>query len=121
MSKLSNKQKTGIIIGVAVFVFFVILGVVDGQRRQPDGGQEDGPIAEAQEKCILMETADRVNYMGDLYDDSTTKAASDYCKSLWGSGTSEEDVIKIIESDWEARKEEVLSGRTLEELYNSSN
>lgn len=81
-------------------------------------------ITEAQEKCVLMEEADMVNYMGEPFSKATTEKAEKFCLSQWDEwenpNNTEEKFIEIIQKDWEERKEEVLEGYTLQQLYNES-
>lgn len=81
-------------------------------------------ITEAQEKCVLMEEADMVNYIGEPFGNATTDKAEKFCLSQWdrreNPDNTDEKFIEIVQKDWEERKEEILEGYTLQQLYDEN-
>lgn len=126
----NSTKKTALIIGGIILVILVIGGLIRGTDKEeaPATKEENKTqtmsIDEAQTKCMLMEEADLVNYMGEPFGDATTKKASDFCLSLWdmtkNPDNTEEKFIETVKSDWEQRKNEVLEGYTLQQLYDES-
>ena len=108
------------IIGLAIFIA-IIVAIINAMNKPDDGSMS---INEAQTKCMLMEEADIVNYMGEPFGAETTKKAEKHCLSLWdrseNPNNTEEAFIEIVETDWETRKTEVLEGYTLEQYYEES-
>ena len=114
-----------IIFGVFLLLLVCAIATSGNNNKKTDEKKEDKTsVYDAQTKCMLMEEADRVNYMGDPFGEETTKKAQEFCLSQWDKtknpDNSEEEFIKIVEMDWVERKNEVLEGHTLEELYNES-
>lgn len=72
----------------------------------------------------MIEESDLVNYMGEMLNSSTAKKAEDTCLAQWDMSrnieNTEEKFIEVIMTDWKERKEELLGGYTLEEIYNES-
>lgn len=102
---------------------FLLVCIIATNNKGTDHGSQTS-IYEAQTKCMLMEEADRVNYMGEPFGEETTKKAENFCLSLWDKkqnpNNSEEEFIKTVETDWSERKTEILEGYTLEQLYTES-
>jgi len=102
---------------------FLLVCIIATNNKGTDQGNQTS-IYEAQTKCMLMEEADRVNYMGEPFGEETTKKAENFCLSLWDKkqnpNNSEEEFIKTVETDWSERKTEILEGYTLEQLYTES-
>ena len=119
IKKLSIRNQ--IIVGTicAVIVIAVVAAI---KGKNPTGTQMS--IAEAQQKCMLMEEADIVNTVGEEYSQAVIDRAEKHCLAMWDKTTSpnstEEQFIEIVSSDWENRKNETLRGLTLQELYDSS-
>lgn len=105
----------------AIILICVIAGLNGNKKGQ---NTPTMTISEAQTKCMLMEEADMVNYMGEPFGDATTKKAEEFCLSQWDRSenpeNTDEKFIEIVESDWEQRKDEVLEGYTLQQLYDES-
>lgn len=101
----------------------VVVSIVVGLN----GKKKDSPsmsITEAQTKCMLMEEADLVNTMGEPFGDTTTEKARDFCLSQWDRSknpdNTDEKFIELVQLDWEERKDEVLEGYTLQQLYDET-
>ena len=110
-----------IIVGAVIIAVFV--NIINNNNNNQDNSSKMS-ITEAQEKCMLMEEADMVNYMGEPFGAETTKKAEKHCLSLWDRSenpdNTDEKFIEIISTDWETRKTEVLEGYTLEQYYEES-
>lgn len=104
----------GILFLIGLLAFIVNL--------QKDGGTDDGlmPITEAQAKCKLMELSDRVNYMGEPYNEATAQDAEKHCFSLWDTPDKEKEFRSYTKTDWETEKNSTIEGYTLEQIYNAS-
>lgn len=109
-------------IVVGVIVAIIIISIALNMPKEKDLGMN---IQEAQAKCMLMEEADLVNIMGEPFGPETTKKAEKTCLAGWDRSTNpdntDEKFIEIISSDWESRKDEVLAGHTLQQLYDEAN
>lgn len=116
---LSIRQQiiVGTICAVIVITAVVALNGKNSTKTQMS-------ITEAQEKCVLMEEADMVNYMGEPFGNATTDKAEKFCLSQWdrweNPNNTDEKFIEIVQEDWEKRKNEVLQGSTLQELYDAA-
>ena len=128
-----NNKTTLIVLGAiaCIVIYCIVYAVLPKEQPQSDEAKESeaktkevAAIDEAQLKCMLMEESDLVNYMGESFGEETTKKAREFCLSQWDLSKSpentEESFIEIITSDWEIRKDEVLEGHTLQELYDAS-
>lgn len=122
-SEKPNKKNKLIYIILGSIMLVLLLAIIGNNIKKAET-QQSTSIYEAQTKCMLMEEADIVNYMGEPFGEETTKKAEKFCLSQWdkrqNSDNSEEDFIKIIEMDWAERKTEILEGYTLEQLYTES-
>ena len=111
-----------IIIGAVIIAVFV--NIINNNNNNGGNNENKMSITEAQEKCMLMEEADMVNYMGEPFGAETTKKAEKHCLSLWdrseNPNNTDEAFIEMVKTDWETRKTEVLEGYTLEALYNEA-
>lgn len=116
---LSIRQQ--IIVGTICAVI-VITAVVALNSKKSTKTQMS--IAEAQQKCMLMEEADIVNTVGEEFSQAVIDRAEKHCLALWDKTTNpssaEEQFIEAVSSDWENRKNEVLQGSTLQELYDAT-
>lgn len=114
---IRNQIIVGTICAVIVITAVVALNSKKSTKTQMS-------ITEAQEKCVLMEEADMVNYMGEPFGNATTDKAEKFCLSQWdrweNPNNTDEKFIEIIQEDWENRKNEVLQGSTLQELYDAA-
>ena len=119
IKNLSIRQQ--IIVG-AICAVIVITAVVALNSKKSTKTQMS--ITEAQEKCVLMEEADMVNYMGEPFGNATTDKAEKFCLSQWdrweNPNNTDEKFIEIVQIDWEERKEEILEGYTLQQLYDEN-
>lgn len=126
----SSTKKTALIIGGIILAILVIGGLIYGTDKEeaPTAKDENKTqtmsIDEAQTKCMLMEEADLVNTMGEAFGDDTTEKAKNTCLSQWdlskNPDNTQEKFIEVIQSDWEERKDEVLEGYTLQQLYDEA-
>lgn len=109
-------------IVVGVIVAIIIIAIALSMSKDKGSGMT---IQEAQAKCMLMEEADLVNTMGEPFGPETTKKAEKTCLAGWDRSTNpnntDEKFIEIISSDWEVRKDEILAGYTLQQLYDEAN
>lgn len=107
-----------------VITIIVVISVVVGLNGDKKDKESSISITEAQTKCMLMEEADLVNTMGEPFGDDTTEKAKNTCLSQWdlskNPDNTQEKFIEVIQSDWEERKDEVLEGYTLQQLYDES-
>lgn len=107
-----------------VITIIVVVSVVVGLNGDKKDKESSMPITEAQTKCMLMEEADLVNTMGEAFGDDTTEKAKNTCLSQWdlskNPDNTQEKFIEVIQSDWEERKDEILEGYTLQQLYDES-
>jgi len=107
-----------------VITIIVVISVVVGLNGDKKDKESSISITEAQTKCMLMEEADLVNTMGEPFGDDTTEKAKNTCLSQWdlskNPNNTQEKFIEVIQSDWEERKDEVLEGYTLQQLYDES-
>lgn len=106
-----------------LITIIVVVSIVVGLN----GKKKDSPsmsITEAQTKCMLMEESDMVNYMGEPFGDATTEKAREFCLSQWDRSknpdNTDEKFIELVQLDWEERKDEVLEGYTLQQLYDEA-
>lgn len=125
LDKTFGSIKSGIVgLLSIVFIIVVVIAVINVINNNSQDNGSKMSITEAQEKCMLMEEADMVNYMGEPFGAETTKKAEKHCLSLWDRSenpdNTDEKFIEIISTDWETRKTEVLEGYTLEALYNEA-
>lgn len=110
-----------ILCGIITAIIIIVIAVnIAGNKKEAPSMT----ITEAQTKCMLMEEADLVNTMGEPFGDATTEKARDFCLSQWDRSenpeNTDEKFIEIVESDWEQRKDEVLEGYTLQQLYDEA-
>lgn len=110
---IRNQIIVGTICAVIVITAVVALNGKRSTKTQMS-------ITEAQQKCVLMEEADIVNVMGEAWSDEVAKRAEATCLSGRETQEKEESFVQIIESDWENRKNEVLQGSTLQELFDAA-
>lgn len=114
---IRNQIIVGTICAVIVIVVVVALNSKKSTKTQIS-------ITEAQQKCMLMEEADIVNTTGEEYGQAVIDRAEKHCLAMWDKTTSpnstEEQFIEIVSSDWENRKNEMLQGSTLQELYDAA-
>lgn len=117
-----NPKSIALIIIGAIAIIAIFASVATPQK--PLGPQDNTPsvdaglpIDEAQDKCRLMELADRVNFNGEPYNRTTSDAADKYCFTLWDTPEKEKEFRKYIETDWEIEKTTVVGGYTLQEIY----
>lgn len=107
-----------------VITIIVVISVVVGLNGDKKDKESSMSITEAQTKCMLMEEADLVNTMGEAFGDDTTEKAKNTCLSQWdlskNPDNTQEKFIEVIQSDWEERKDEILEGYTLQQLYDES-
>lgn len=107
-----------------VITIIVVVSAVVGLNGDKKDKESSMSITEAQTKCMLMEEADLVNTMGEPFGDDTTEKAKNTCLSQWdlskNPDNTQEKFIEVIQSDWEQRKDEVLEGYTLQQLYDES-
>lgn len=113
--------RSQIIVGTICAVIVIAAVVALNGKRST---KTQMSITEAQQKCVLMEEADMVNYMGEPFGNATTDKAEKFCLSQWDRGenpnNTDEKFIEIIQEDWENRKNEVLQGSTLQELFDAA-
>lgn len=113
--------RSQIIVGTICAVI-VIAAVVALNGKKPTKTQMS--IAEAQQKCMLMEEADIVNTDGEEYSQAVVDRAEKHCLALWDKtanpSATEEQFIEAVSSDWENRKNEILQDSTLQELYDAA-
>lgn len=111
-----------ILCGVVTII--IVVSVVVGLNGDKKEKEPSMSITEAQTKCMLMEESDMVNYMGEPFGDATTEKARDFCLSQWDRSknpdNTDEKFIELVQLDWEERKDEVLEGYTLQQLYDES-
>lgn len=110
-----------ILCGIITAIIIIVIAVnIAGNKKEAPSMT----ITEAQTKCMLMEEADLVNTMGEPFGDATAEKARDFCLSQWDRSenpeNTDEKFIEIVESDWEQRKDEVLEGYTLQQLYDEA-
>jgi predicted nucleic acid-binding protein len=114
---MRNQIILGIICAVVVITAVVALNGKKSTKTQMS-------ITEAQQKCMLMEEADMVNTVGEEYSQAVIERAEKHCLALWDKAanpsSTEERFIEIVSSDWENRKNEMLQGSTLQELYDAA-
>lgn len=114
---IRNQMIVGIICAVIVITAVVALNSKKSTKTQMS-------ITEAQQKCMLMEEADIVNTVREEYSQAVIDRAEKQCLAMWDKATSpnstEEQFIEIVSSDWENRKNEMLQGSTLQELYDAA-
>ena len=114
---IRNQIIVGTICAVVVITAVVALNSKKSTKTQMS-------ITEAQQKCMLMEEADIANAAGEEYGQAVIDRAEKHCLALWDKTTNpsstEEQFIEIVSSDWENRKNEVLQGSTLQELFDAA-
>lgn len=107
-----------------VITIIVVVSAIVGLNGDKKDKEPPMSITEAQTKCMLMEEADLVNTMGEPFGDDTTEKAKNTCLAQWdlskNPDNTQEKFIEVIQSDWEERKDEVLEGYTLQQLYDES-
>lgn len=107
-----------------VITIIVVISVVVGLNGDKKEKELSMSITEAQTKCMLMEEADLVNTMGEPFGDATTEKAREFCLSQWDRSknpdNTDEKFIELVQLDWEERKDEVLEGYTLQQLYDET-
>ena len=107
-----------------VITIIVVISAIVGLNGDKKDKESSMPITEAQTKCMLMEEADLVNTMGEPFGDDTTEKARDFCLSQWDRSknpdNTDEKFIELVQLDWEERKDEVLEGYTLQQLYDET-
>lgn len=116
---LSIRQQ--IIVGTICAVIVIVVVVALNSKKST---KTQMSITEAQQKCMLMEEADIVNTVGEEYSQTVIDRAEKHCLAMWDKTTSpnstEGQFIEIVSSDWENRKNEMLQGSTLQELYDAA-
>lgn len=114
---IRNQIIVGTICAVIVITAVVALNSKKSTKTQMS-------ITEAQQKCMLMEEADLVNTDGEEYSQAVIDRAEKDCLALWDKtanpSATEEQFIEVVSSDWENRKNEMLQGSTLQELYDAA-
>lgn len=108
-SQQKNMRGSGLILGALIII---IIFAVSNNGGKDDGGMS---IDEAHGKCVAMEMADLWLYNPDhsnLYE-----RANESCFLSRGSSDKEKEFIEVIEVDWEAHKDDVVDGITIQELY----
>lgn len=107
-----------------VITIIVVVSAVVGLNGDKKDKESSMSITEAQTKCMLMEEADLVNTMGEPFGDDTREKAKNTCLSQWdlskNPDNTQEKFIEVVQLDWEERKDEVLEGYTLQQLYDES-
>lgn len=127
----SSTKKTALIIGGIILALLIVGGLfmAPNAEKIPTTDKKEAKtptmsIDEAQTKCMLMEEADLVNTMGEAFGDDTTEKAKNTCLAQWdlskNPNNTQDKFIEAIASDWEERKDEVLEGYTLQQLYDES-
>lgn len=126
MAEQKNTKRAPMAVQIAGgLIAIIIIAVIAINIANNKNNSQKMSIQEAQAKCMLMEEADMVNTMGEPFGDATTEKAREFCLSQWNRTDSPENTdekfIDIVQSDWEERKNEILEGYTLQQLYNQSN
>lgn len=114
--KSFNELPKGAQIAICVVTVLIVVPIVVAIVKP----QDTPGLKEAHAKCVLMEEADIVNVMGEAWSDEVAKRAEATCLSGRETQEKEESFVQIIESDWENRKNEMLQGSTLQELYDAA-
>lgn len=126
MAEQKNTKRAPMAVQIAGgLIAIIIIAVIAINIANNKNNSQKMSIQEAQAKCMLMEEADMVNTMGEPFGDATTEKAREFCLSQWNRTenpeNTDEKFIDIVQSDWEERKNEILEGYTLQQLYDQSN
>ena len=126
MAEQKNTKRAPMAVQIAGgLIAIIIIAVIAINIANNKNNSQKMSIQEAQAKCMLMEEADMVNTMGEPFGDATTEKAREFCLSQWDRAenpeNTDEKFIEIVQSDWEERKNEILEGYTLQQLYDQSN
>ena len=102
------------IIGLAILIG-VIIAVIKVQSEDKADGSIS--IEEAQAKCMLIDEYNQVTELGKTFSQDVVNEAERFCLAQWDTPEREKDFKNSIPKDWEAMKDKVLDGYTLEQLY----
>lgn len=125
MAEQKNTKRAPMAVQIAGgLIAIIIIAVIAINIANNKNNSQKMSIQEAQTKCMLMEEADLVNTMGEPFGDTTTEKARDFCLSQWDRSknpdNTDEKFIELVQLDWEERKDEVLEGYTLQQLYDEA-
>ena len=113
--------RSQIIVGTICAVIVITAVVALNSKKS---AKTQMSITEAQQKCMLMEESDIVNTVGEEYSQAVIDRAEKHCLAMWDKtanpSSTEEQFIEAVSSDWEKRKNEVLQGSTLQELFDAA-
>lgn len=105
------------IIGLAILIGIIIAVIKVQSENKAD---ESISIEEAQAKCMLIDEYNQVTELGKTFSQDVVNEAERFCLTQWDTPDRENDFKNSIPKDWEAMKDKVLDGYTLEQLYNEA-
>ena len=95
----------GLIVLVAVIVAFI-----NSQNNSDNSSMSTG---EAQKKCVVITL---VGYKKTGMEQSVDEAQR-HCMAMWDSPEREKTFVEFVTKEWEANKDEVFEGKTVETIY----